>query len=72
MQISLEQRNAYTEVVEIINSMLPTDVSKIPSKLIDAFEKNKNKGYKFHFDRNVSLERTKNITQNAIDFSSNF
>ena len=61
MQISIEKRNAYTEVFEIINSMLPSDIEKIPPKLLDALDKNRNKEYKFRFDKNVSLERSKII-----------
>ena len=59
MQISIEQRNSYTEVLEIINSMLPQDKEKIPKKLIDAFEKNKNSDYNFYFDINAPLESQK-------------
>ena len=70
MQISIEQRNAYTEVSEILKTMLPADIAKIPNKLLQAFEKNKNPDYKFCFDVNTSFERSKIITQNKSNFSS--
>ena len=55
MQINIEKKNSYTEVLSVINSLPESDINKIPPQLITAFEKNQNKDYNFTFNPNCSF-----------------
>ena len=51
-----EQRESYTEVLTILNYMETEYQEKIPKKLIDFFERNSAKDYKFDIDLAIPLK----------------
>ena len=51
-----ERRDAYVEVLEVLNNMESKYVKKIPSKLIEFFERNASREYIFHLDSKVPFE----------------
>ena len=55
---------AYTEVIESIKHFSEDEYKKIPKDIIDFFEKNKDKDYKFIINPNADLAE-QNISQNA-------
>lgn len=59
-----ERREAYVEVLEILDNMDSKYVKKIPKKLIQFFEANSSKEYKFQLVKNIPFEEQKlnNIT----------
>ena len=57
--MSSEQMKAYTEVLAIINYMEAKYKEKIPKKLIDFFERNSAKEYKFKLDLYIPLRQQK-------------
>ena len=67
-QIIMQRRQAYTEILEILKILGNSYTYKIPSKLIEYFEKNSSKDYKFNIVSNVDIsEQIKNpITINLI------
>lgn len=54
-----EQRESYTEVLTILNYMETEYQEKIPKKLIDFFERNSAKDYKFDIDLDIPLKEQK-------------
>ena len=50
---------AYTEALEILKYMPENDVKKIPKKLLDTFEYNKDTKYKFIIDENQDFSKLK-------------
>ena len=54
-----EQREFYTEVLTILNYMETEYQEKIPKKLIDFFERNSAKDYKFDIDLAIPLKEQK-------------
>lgn len=54
-----EQRESYTEVLTILNYMETEYQEKIPKKLIDFFERNSAKDYKFDIDLAIPLKEQK-------------
>jgi len=59
IQIKNEQRESYTEVLTILNYMETEYQEKIPKKLIDFFERNSAKDYKFDIDLAIPLKEQK-------------
>ena len=51
-----ERKEAYVEVLEILNNMDSKYIKKVPKKLIDFFINNSSKEYKFYLDRTVPFE----------------
>lgn len=56
IQMRNEQRESYTEVLTILNHMEMEYQEKIPKKLIDFFERNSAKDYKFDIDLAIPLK----------------
>lgn len=54
--IDLEYRNAYSEVLEILKYISKTDLDKIPTDLINLFNENANKNYKFVYNPDKTLQ----------------
>lgn len=54
--IDLEYRNAYSEVLEILKYISKTDLDKIPTDLINLFNENANKNYKFVYSPDKTLQ----------------
>lgn len=48
---------AYTEVLEILKYMPEEDINKIPKKLLDTFEHNKDTNYHFIIDENQDFSK---------------
>lgn len=63
-----ERREAYVEVLEVLNNMDSKYIEKIPKKLIEFFINNSSKEYKFHLKENIPLEeqKLKEITINVL------
>ncbi len=59
MKIDLETRNAYTEVIAIVDTLPDIDRSKIPEKLLNVIRENSNADYNFKFDILVSMNAWK-------------
>lgn len=55
MNLSIENRNAYTEVVQVLEKLLINDVKKIPNELLIALKENQNPNHEFQFDVKRSL-----------------
>ena len=54
-EISIQRRQAYTEILEILK-ILGSDYSdKIPNKLIEYFYKNSIKDYEFNINFNIDI-----------------
>lgn len=53
---NIEYQNAFTEILEILTYISKEDYEKIPNHLIEIFENNSNKTYKFKYDYKKSLE----------------
>lgn len=54
-----DQMKAYTELLTIINHMEANYKEKIPKKMIDFFERNSAKEYKFKLDLSIPLRQQK-------------
>ena len=54
-----DRREAYVEVLEILNHMEKQYVEKIPLKLREFFQENSSKEYKFHINLTIPLEENK-------------
>ena len=63
MQMTIERRKAYTEILEIINFLGKSYYNKLPNTLVDYFKDNSEKNYEFKI--NPSNEMTNQI-QNPI------
>ena len=65
---NIEYRNAFTEILEILTYISKEDYEKIPNNLIEIFENNSNKMYKFKYDYKKSLEEQgcSNITKTIL------
>ena len=53
---SIQFKNAYVEVLEVLNNMLENDYNKIPKDTIKVFETFKNKDYVFKYNFNKSFK----------------
>ena len=51
-----KQKNAYTEVYEIIEQLNEEEYNKIPSEVIKAIEENRNTEYEFELDEDIELK----------------
>lgn len=65
-QITKERKEAYVEVVEILNNMDSKYVEKIPSQLIEFFINNSSKEYKFKLDKTIPFEE-QHLKENTIN-----
>ena len=54
-----ERREAYVEVLEVLNNMDSEYIEKIPNKLIEFFINNMSKEYKFKLDMTIPFEEQK-------------
>ena len=59
IQMTLERRKAYTELLEILKRVEPELLSKIPKKLLNYFEQYKSNEYEYIYDDNLSLSDQK-------------
>lgn len=59
IQMTKDRREAYVEVLEILNHMEKQYVEKIPLKLREFFQENSSKEYKFHINLTIPLEENK-------------
>lgn len=57
--VSVEYRNAYKEVLEILHYVSKEDVNKIPKEMLQTFEQNANIDYEFKYNPNETLEKQK-------------
>lgn len=62
--VSLEYRNAYSEVLEILKYISKEDFEKIPNNLIELFKKNANTDYSFNYTPSKTLEE-QNVSKTA-------
>ena len=56
-QIILQRQQAYAEILEILKLLGNDYINKIPSKVIDYFEGNASKEYKFNIASNVDISK---------------
>lgn len=61
-----ERKEAYVEVLEVLNNMESKYIEKVPSKLIEFFKKNSSKDYEFHLDKTIPFEEQK-LKENTIN-----
>lgn len=59
MNIDLATKNAYTEVMTVINTLPQEDQAKIPKKLLNIIKENSNSDYKFQVNILVSINAWK-------------
>lgn len=62
--VDMEYANAYSEVLEILKYMSKENYNKIPKSMIEVFNKNNNKNYKFKYDINKTLDE-QNVSKKA-------
>lgn len=60
----VKNRNAYTEVLEILNHVKIEDYNKIPKDVIDAMQVNSNIYYNFKYNKNIEFSEQK-ISEDA-------
>lgn len=58
-KVNEKSARAYVEILEIIKYIEPECVNKIPKGLIEFFEKQKDKNYKYHFDEEKDFSEQK-------------
>lgn len=63
-----ERREAYVEVLEVLNNMDAKYVKKVPTKLIEFFKDNASKEYEFYLEENIPFaeQKLKDITINVL------
>lgn len=63
-----ERREAYVEVLEVLNHMESKYIKKIPLELIEFFKDNSSNEYEFHLDKTIPLDEQefKEITINVL------
>ncbi|MBP3256015.1 MAG: hypothetical protein J6M60_05960 [Clostridia bacterium] len=49
-ELSIIERNAYSEVLEVLNNMTKDEVEKVPKDMIEMFKEFSNKEHKFKYD----------------------
>lgn len=59
MKVDLETKNAYTEVMTVINTLPDVDKAKIPENLLNIIRENSNLDYNFEVDILVSMNAWK-------------
>ena len=66
--VDISHANAYSEVLEILNSISLQEYNKIPKEIIEVFEKFSNEDYKFTYNPNISLDENNvsDITKTVI------
>ena len=64
-QITMNKKKSYVEILEILKYMDEVYVDKIPKKLIEFFEENKEKNYSFKYNSAVELEK-QNLNDNTL------
>lgn len=66
--INTEYREALVEVLEIINHLEEDEKSKIPSEIVEFYEKNKSKTYipNINFEEDISKYNIKNKTREIL------
>lgn len=58
-KMTKERKEAYVEVLEILNFMEEKYVEKLPIKLIEFFKRNKSTEYSFILNTNIPLKKQK-------------
>lgn len=68
VQMTVERRKAYVEILEVLKSMDQRFVEKIPQSLIEFFDKNKSEEYNYIYDDKKTLNEQdlSNITLNLL------
>ena len=66
MNLDIETRNAYAEVIQVLKYLPKDDIEKIPRELIIALKENQNHNHNFQFNVNVSL-KVQNFSKKAKD-----
>ena len=64
-QMTMNKKNSYVEILEILKYMDKIYVDKIPKELIKFFEENKANNYSFKFDSTVELDK-QNLNDNTL------
>ncbi len=64
-QMTINRKNSYVEILEILKYMDKIHVDKIPKKLIEFFEENKSNNYNFKYDSAVELDK-QNLNDNTL------
>lgn len=64
-QMTMNRKNSYVEILEILKYMDKIYVDKIPKKLIEFFEENKANNYNFKYDSTVELDK-QNLNDNTL------
>ncbi len=64
-QMTMNKKKSYVEILEILKYMDEVYVDKIPKKLIEFFEENKEKNYSFKYNSAVELEK-QNLNDNTL------
>ena len=64
-QMTMNRKNSYVEILEILKYMDKIYVDKIPKKLIEFFEENKANNYDFKYDSTVELDK-QNLNDNTL------
>ena len=64
--MKISTKNAYAEVISIIDLLDDELKNKIPNKLRDFFENNKNQNYQVNIDSSISLEQ-QNLLPETVD-----
>ena len=64
-QMTMNKKKSYVEILEILKYMDEVYVDKIPKKLIEFFEENKEKNYSFKYNNAVELEK-QNLNDNTL------
>ena len=59
VQMTLERRKAYTELLEVLKRVDTSLVSKIPPELLNFFKEYKINEYEYMYDENLSLSEQK-------------
>ena len=63
--MTMNKKKSYVEILEILKYMDEVYVDKIPKKLIEFFEENKEKNYSFKYNSAVELEK-QNLNDNTL------
>ena len=62
--LSIKEKNSYSEVLEVLKNMSIEDYEKIPKNIIEMFEEYSNKDYDFKYDYNKKFEE-QNLSKDA-------
>lgn len=69
MNLTKEQTQAYTEVIEVLKYMSEEDVAKIPEEIYKYYDDNKDKSYNFSVDTTKKFEEQNLLEETKIVFA---